>query len=121
MQHPARSRQPGNPAISYHPLVRPAIIIFVLSLAVQAQAQWEHRRLPHHRQSARHRQRQKLWITVGPHGTDISRDDGRNWTSLKPTKGEPADADKNWNALSLPFVVGPNGRIGKLRPTALKP
>ena len=64
---------------------------------------------------------QKLWITVGPNGTDISRDDGRNWTPLKPTKGEPADADKNWNALSLPFVVGPNGRIGKLRPSALKP
>ena len=41
MQHLARSRQPGNRAISYHPLVRPAIIIFVLSLAVQAQAQWD--------------------------------------------------------------------------------
>lgn len=64
---------------------------------------------------------QKLWITVGPNGTDISRDDGRNWMPLKPTKGEPADADKNWNALSLPFAVGPNGRIGKLRPSALKP
>jgi photosystem II stability/assembly factor-like uncharacterized protein len=64
---------------------------------------------------------QKLWITVGPNGTDISRDDGRNWTALKPTKEDAADADKNWNALSLPFVVGPNGRIGKLRPSALKP
>ncbi len=63
----------------------------------------------------------KIWITVGPNGTDISRDDGRNWTPLKPTKEEPADADKNWNALSLPFVVGPNGRIGKLRATALNP
>ena len=29
------------------------------------------------------------------------------------------DADKNWNALSLPFVVGPHGRIGKLRANAL--
>jgi len=64
---------------------------------------------------------QKLWITVGPNGTDISRDDGRNWTPLKPTKEDAPDADKNWNALSLPFVVGPNGRIGKLRPTALTP
>lgn len=63
---------------------------------------------------------QKLWITVGPNGTDISRDDGRNWVALKPGKNEPADADKNWNALSLPFVVGPNGRIGKLRPSALQ-
>jgi hypothetical protein len=63
----------------------------------------------------------KTWITVGPNGTDISRDDGKNWTPLKPTQAEPQDADKNWNALSLPFVVGPNGRIGKLRPSALKP
>ncbi|HZY63342.1 MAG TPA: hypothetical protein VFE38_12540 [Edaphobacter sp.] len=62
----------------------------------------------------------KLWITVGPNGTDISRDDGRNWTALKPAKNEPTDADKDWNALSLPFVVGPNGRIGKLRPSALQ-
>jgi hypothetical protein len=61
----------------------------------------------------------KSWITVGPNGTDISTDDGKNWRPLKPTQGEPVDADKNWNALSLPFVVGPNGRIGKLRSTAL--
>ena len=61
------------------------------------------------------------WITVGPNGTDISRDDGLNWQPLKPTKEEPADADKDWTALSLPFVVGPKGRIGKLRPIGLKP
>jgi hypothetical protein len=58
---------------------------------------------------------QKLWITVGPNGTDISTDDGRNWRALKPGPTDPPDADKNWNALSLPFVVGPNGRIGRLR------
>ena len=58
---------------------------------------------------------QKLWITVGPNGTDISTDDGKNWTPLKPSGYDPPDADKNWNALSLPFVVGPHGRIGKLR------
>jgi len=58
---------------------------------------------------------QKLWITVGPNGTDISTDDGRNWSALKPSPTDPPDADKNWNALSLPYVVGPNGRIGKLR------
>jgi hypothetical protein len=39
---------------------------------------------------------------------------------LKPSAGEPPDADQHWNALSLPFVVGPHGRIGKLRPDALK-
>ncbi|SEG36083.1 Uncharacterized protein SAMN05421819_2673 [Bryocella elongata] len=63
----------------------------------------------------------KTWITVGPNGTDISTDDGRNWQALKPdTKaGDAPDADQNWNALSLPFVVGPHGRIGKLRPDAL--
>jgi hypothetical protein len=58
---------------------------------------------------------QKLWITVGPNGTDISTDDGKNWRPLTPSGYDPPDADKNWNALSLPFVVGPHGRIGKLR------
>jgi photosystem II stability/assembly factor-like uncharacterized protein len=53
------------------------------------------------------------WVTVGPNGTDVSRDEGRDWQPLRPGPGEPADADKNWNALSLPFVVGPKGRIGK--------
>jgi hypothetical protein len=63
----------------------------------------------------------KTWITVGPNGTDISTDDGRNWRALKPTLQDAPDADKNWNALSLPFVVGPHGRIGKLRATAIAP
>jgi hypothetical protein len=63
----------------------------------------------------------KTWITVGPNGTDISTDDGRNWRALHPdaARHEAADADKNWNALSLPFVVGPHGRIGKLDPQVL--
>jgi len=52
----------------------------------------------------------KAWITVGTNGSDISRDDGKTW--------QPLD-DGNWNALSLPFVVGPNGRIGKLNAVAL--
>lgn len=51
-----------------------------------------------------------LWITVGTNGSDISRDDGRSW--------QPLD-NGNWNALSLPFVVGPHGRIGKLNAEAL--
>jgi hypothetical protein len=58
---------------------------------------------------------QKLWITVGPNGTDISRDDGKDWAPLKPSPQDPPDADKDWNALSLPYVVGSHGRIGKLR------
>jgi photosystem II stability/assembly factor-like uncharacterized protein len=52
----------------------------------------------------------KLWITVGTNGSDVSRDDGKTW--------QPLD-DGNWNALSLPFVVGPNGCIARLNPDAL--
>ena len=52
----------------------------------------------------------KVWITAGTDGSDVSRDDGRTW--------QPLD-DGNWNALSLPFVVGPNGRIGRLNAGAL--
>ena len=51
------------------------------------------------------------WITVGPNGTDVSEDDGRTW---RPLGTDPAISD-NWNALSLPFAVGPKGRIGKLK------
>jgi photosystem II stability/assembly factor-like uncharacterized protein len=63
----------------------------------------------------------KTWITVGPNGTDISTDDGRNWRAAQPNAElhEAPDADRNWNALSLPFVVGPHGRIGKLNSEAI--
>ena len=61
----------------------------------------------------------KLWVTVGPNGSDVSRDDGRTW---QPLEHAPADAPKGgeWNALSLPWAVGPHGRIGKLNPEALR-
>jgi len=64
----------------------------------------------------------KTWIAVGPNGTDVSSDDGRNWRALHPNAAlhDAPDADRNWNALSLPFVVGPDGRIGKLRDHVLK-
>ncbi|MFZ0792755.1 MAG: hypothetical protein WAM65_03230 [Candidatus Korobacteraceae bacterium] len=52
----------------------------------------------------------KVWIAAGPNGSDISRDDGKTWKHLD---------DGNWNALSPPYVVGPKGRIGKLRVGAL--
>lgn len=61
----------------------------------------------------------KIWIAVGPNGTDISSDDGRNWRALHPNKFETPDADRNWNAIALPFAVGPHGRIGKLNHRAL--
>ena len=59
-----------------------------------------------------------LWLAVGPNGSDVSRDDGRTW---QPLEHAPADVGKGgeWNALSLPWAVGPHGRIGKLNPGAL--
>jgi photosystem II stability/assembly factor-like uncharacterized protein len=57
----------------------------------------------------------KLWVAVGPGGTDISRDGGRTWSAVKPGANESAGADAQWNALSVPFVVGSKGRIGKWR------
>ncbi len=56
----------------------------------------------------------KTWIAVGPNGTDVSSDDGKTWRALHPGKDDAPDADKNWNALSLPYAVGTNGRIGRL-------
>jgi hypothetical protein len=62
----------------------------------------------------------KLWITVGPNGSDLSRDDGKTW---QPIEHAPPDIGKGgeWNALSLPWAVGPNGRIAKLNYDALPP
>lgn len=59
------------------------------------------------------------FVTVGPNGTDVSTDNGNHWKPLKPSKDDAADADHDWNALSLPYVVGPKGRIGRLRDDAL--
>ena len=74
-----------------------------------------------YRSAVTYDEKTKTWITVGPNGTDISTDDGRDWQSLKPTFIDAPDADRNWNALSLPFVVGPKGRIGKLRTDGVMP
>ncbi len=52
----------------------------------------------------------EAWIAAGTNGSDISRDDGKTWQRLD---------GGNWNALSLPFVVGPKGRIGRLDPAVL--
>jgi photosystem II stability/assembly factor-like uncharacterized protein len=49
------------------------------------------------------------WLTVGPGGTDLSVDNGKTW---KPVPGEAG----GWNAVSMPFAVGPNGRIGHWAP-----
>ena len=47
------------------------------------------------------------WIAAGTNGSDFSRDGGNRWTPLD---------DGEWNALSLPFIVGPKGRIARLHP-----
>jgi hypothetical protein len=47
----------------------------------------------------------QAWICAGTNGSDVSYDDGKTW--------QPLDSGK-WNALSLPWVVGPEGRIAKL-------
>jgi len=59
------------------------------------------------------------FIAVGPNGTDVSDDDGMDWHSLKPGPSDDPEADQQWNSLSLPFVVGPHGRIGLLRASIL--
>jgi hypothetical protein len=68
---------------------------------------------PHgYRSTVQWSESQKLWITAGPNGSDISRDDGKTWQLLD---------NGNWNALSLPFIVGPKGRIARLNPAAMSP
>ncbi|MFC6647293.1 WD40/YVTN/BNR-like repeat-containing protein [Granulicella cerasi] len=75
---------------------------------------------PHgYRSSVAYDEKLKTWITVGPNGTDVSFDDGRNWQALRPGAMDQAGADRDWNALSLPFVVGPDGRVGILRDAAV--
>jgi photosystem II stability/assembly factor-like uncharacterized protein len=90
---------------------------------VDAGEHWEASATPPHgfRSAVAYDTDANTWITVGPDGTDISTDDGKNWRALHPDPAshEALDADRNWNALSLPFVVGPHGRIGKLNPHAL--
>ena len=75
-------------------------------------ATWTASAIPPHgyRSSVQWSESLKAWITVGTNGSDISRDDGKTW--------QPLD-DGNWNALSLPFVVGPKGRIARIDADAL--
>jgi hypothetical protein len=49
------------------------------------------------------------WIAAGPNGSDISYDEGKTW---RPLDASPQGG--RWNALSLPWIVGENGRIGRL-------
>jgi photosystem II stability/assembly factor-like uncharacterized protein len=56
--------------------------------------------------------KKQAWITAGTNGTDISYDDGKTWQWLD---------SGNWNALSLPFIAGPHGQIGKLGTVPARP
>lgn len=47
----------------------------------------------------------QAWIAVGTNGADVSYDDGQSWTEL---------GSDVYNAISLPWLVGPAGRIAKL-------
>ena len=91
---------------------------------VDAGEHWDASQTPPHgfRSAVAYDAEAKTWITIGPNGTDISTDDGRNWHALRPNsaRGEAPDADRDWNALSLPFIVGPKGRIGRIHPQALQ-
>ena len=85
---------------------------------------WQSATIPPHgyRSAVAYDASTKTWITVGPNGTDISTDDGHNWRPVHPEPAlhEAQDADRNWNALSLPYVAGPHGRIGKLDAAAFR-
>jgi hypothetical protein len=78
-------------------------------------------RVPPHgyRSAVAYDKQHNAWITIGPNGTDVSTDDGNSWQPLKPGQGDRPDADLHWNAISLPLVVGPHGRIGLLKAGSL--
>ncbi|MGI4854982.1 MAG: WD40/YVTN/BNR-like repeat-containing protein [Janthinobacterium lividum] len=49
-------------------------------------------------------------VAVGANGTDISKDYGKHWQAVQ------SNVEQGWTALSLPFAVGVQGRIGMLQP-----
>jgi len=86
-------------------------------------AHWSASATPPHgyRSSVAYDAATKTWITVGPNGTDISADDGRNWHAVHPNPAfnETPGADANWNAISLPFVVAPTAASANSMPRRL--
>jgi len=56
-------------------------------------------------------QKLQAWIAVGPNGSDVSYDDGKTWTQFDKS---------SWNALSLPWAAGPEGKIAILNEHALR-
>lgn len=62
----------------------------------------------------------RSWIAVGPNGTEFSNDDGQKWRVIPSAPAGPKNTGQSWCALSLPFVVGDGGSIGKLDPSVSK-
>jgi photosystem II stability/assembly factor-like uncharacterized protein len=56
------------------------------------------------------------WIAVGPNGTEVSTDDGQKWRPMPSGPTAPKNTGQSWCALSLPFVVGDGGSIGRFEP-----
>lgn len=54
-------------------------------------------------------QNSQFWIAVGTNGSDFSKDNGKTWAAFDTAP---------WNALSLPWAVGPDGRIAMLNQSA---
>ena len=86
---------------------RPKVTSGTAAFTSDGGAHWRAARTPPHgyRSAVAWDALDRAWITAGSNGTDISYDDGETWQWLD---------SGNWNALSLPFAVGPHGQIGKL-------
>jgi hypothetical protein len=65
---------------------------------------WSGGSLPGYRSAVVYITDSKLWIATGTSGTDTSSD-GKSWTSAGP----------GFNALSMPWAVGPDGAIAKFQ------
>ena len=61
-------------------------------------------------------QRTLRFVAAGPNGVEISTDNGAHWA---PVAGLEPETAKGWNAISLPFMVGWKGRIGRFTPTTI--
>jgi hypothetical protein len=67
-------------------------------------------KLPHgYRSSVSWDATDNAWIAVGTNGADVSYDDGQTWSAI---------GSDGFNAISLPWLVGSDGRIAKF--TSLK-
>ena len=76
-----------------------------IAITDDAGKSWSGGALPGYRSAVTYLPESKLWIVTGPSGTDTSTDGGKTWTSVGP----------GFNALSIPWAVGPDGAIAKFQ------